>query len=193
MRCLCVGAQNVLDRSCERERERERWNTHFVAVNLVVFEMIKEKSKCTRIFKLCIFFLTCSEINDHGDSLRWPRDILYPLKLALTSPTSGGRSVCIVHCRTTAPGIFLYYKARSGNMENLAKRPVVHSPSVVGHTANVDSVSSVKIFIVLTFSIVFLVSVMDAVQFIPFSHVLKEQYSVSSLSVCLRILNMRLS
>jgi hypothetical protein len=28
-----------------------------------------------------------------GDPLRWPRDTLYPQKLALTSPTSGGRSV----------------------------------------------------------------------------------------------------
>jgi hypothetical protein len=28
-----------------------------------------------------------------GDPLRWPRDALYPLKLALTSPKSGGRSV----------------------------------------------------------------------------------------------------
>jgi hypothetical protein len=28
-----------------------------------------------------------------GEPLRWPRDTLYPLKLALTSPTSGGRSV----------------------------------------------------------------------------------------------------
>jgi hypothetical protein len=28
-----------------------------------------------------------------GESLRWPRDTLYPLKLALTSPPSGGRSV----------------------------------------------------------------------------------------------------
>jgi hypothetical protein len=28
-----------------------------------------------------------------GESLRWPRDILYPLKLVLTSLTSGGRSV----------------------------------------------------------------------------------------------------
>jgi hypothetical protein len=28
-----------------------------------------------------------------GESLRWPRDTLYPRKLALTSPTSGGRSV----------------------------------------------------------------------------------------------------
>jgi hypothetical protein len=26
-----------------------------------------------------------------GDPLRWPRDTLYPQKLALTSPTSGGR------------------------------------------------------------------------------------------------------
>jgi hypothetical protein len=31
-----------------------------------------------------------------GDSLRQPRDILYPQKLALTSPTSGGSSVGIV-------------------------------------------------------------------------------------------------
>jgi hypothetical protein len=32
----------------------------------------------------------------------WPRDTLYPLKLALTSPTSGGRSVSIVRLRTQA-------------------------------------------------------------------------------------------
>jgi hypothetical protein len=35
----------------------------------------------------------------HGDPLRWPRDTLYPRKLALTSPTSGGRSVGIVRLR----------------------------------------------------------------------------------------------
>jgi hypothetical protein len=35
-----------------------------------------------------------------GDPLRWPRDILYPQKLALTSPTCGGRSVGIVRLRT---------------------------------------------------------------------------------------------
>jgi hypothetical protein len=40
------------------------------------------------------------KINGRGDSLRWPRDTLYPLKLALTSPTSGGRSVGIVRRRT---------------------------------------------------------------------------------------------
>jgi hypothetical protein len=42
------------------------------------------------------------EINGRGDSLRWPRDTLYSLKLALTSPTSGGRSVGIVRLRTKA-------------------------------------------------------------------------------------------
>jgi hypothetical protein len=37
-----------------------------------------------------------------GESLRWSRDTLYPLKLVLTSPTSGGRSVGIVRLRTQA-------------------------------------------------------------------------------------------
>jgi hypothetical protein len=33
---------------------------------------------------------------------RWPRGTIYPQKLALTSPTSGGRSVDKVHSRTQA-------------------------------------------------------------------------------------------
>jgi hypothetical protein len=37
-----------------------------------------------------------------GDPLHWPRDTLYPQKLALTSPTYGGRSVGIVRSRTKA-------------------------------------------------------------------------------------------
>jgi hypothetical protein len=37
-----------------------------------------------------------------GDPLRCPRDNLYPLKLALTSPTCGGRLVGIVRLRTEA-------------------------------------------------------------------------------------------
>jgi hypothetical protein len=40
--------------------------------------------------------------NGRGDSLPRPRDTLYPLKLALSSPTSGDRSVGIVHLRTKA-------------------------------------------------------------------------------------------
>jgi hypothetical protein len=39
---------------------------------------------------------------DGRDSLQRPRDTLYPQKLALTLPTSGGRSVSIVRCRTKA-------------------------------------------------------------------------------------------
>jgi hypothetical protein len=48
-----------------------------------------------------------TEINVRGDSLLWPRDTLYPLKLALTSPTSGGRSVGIVRWRTKTPEFFV--------------------------------------------------------------------------------------
>jgi hypothetical protein len=45
-----------------------------------------------------------------GDPLRWPRDTLYPQKLALTSPTSGGRSVDIVRLRTkSAEFVFVVY------------------------------------------------------------------------------------
>jgi hypothetical protein len=42
------------------------------------------------------------KINGLGFPFRWPRDILYPLKLALTSPTSGGRSVGVVRLLTKA-------------------------------------------------------------------------------------------
>jgi hypothetical protein len=40
-----------------------------------------------------------TEINGRGDPLRWPRDTLYPQKLALTSPKSGDRSIGIVCLR----------------------------------------------------------------------------------------------
>jgi hypothetical protein len=41
------------------------------------------------------------------DPLCWPRDILYLQKFALASPTSGGRSVGIVHSRTKATELFV--------------------------------------------------------------------------------------
>jgi hypothetical protein len=42
------------------------------------------------------------EIREYGrmDPSRWPRGTLYPQKLVLTSPTSGGPSVGIVRSRT---------------------------------------------------------------------------------------------
>jgi hypothetical protein len=41
-----------------------------------------------------------------GDPSRWPRNTLYPQKLALTLPTNGGRSVGIVRLRTKATEFF---------------------------------------------------------------------------------------
>jgi hypothetical protein len=48
------------------------------------------------------------ESREYGrrDPLCWPRNNLYPQKLALTSPTSGGRSVGIVHSMTQATELF---------------------------------------------------------------------------------------
>jgi hypothetical protein len=46
-----------------------------------------------------------TELTAGGDSLRWPRDTLYLQKLALTSPTVGGRSVGVVRLRTKGHGV----------------------------------------------------------------------------------------
>jgi hypothetical protein len=48
------------------------------------------------------------EINGHGNPLPGPRDTLYPQKLVLSSPTSGGRSVGIVRLRTKSHGVMIY-------------------------------------------------------------------------------------
>jgi hypothetical protein len=49
-----------------------------------------------------------------GDPLCWPRGTLYPQKLALTSPTSGRRSVGIVCSRTQATEIFFFISNQAG-------------------------------------------------------------------------------
>jgi hypothetical protein len=43
-----------------------------------------------------------TEMNGRGNSLRGRRNALYAQKLALTSPTSDGRSVGVVRLRTKA-------------------------------------------------------------------------------------------
>jgi hypothetical protein len=55
---------------------------------------------------------SCLENREYGrrDPSRWPRSTLYPQKLAITSPTSGGRSVGIVRSRTQTMEFF-YIKA----------------------------------------------------------------------------------
>jgi hypothetical protein len=50
-----------------------------------------------------------NRINDRGDLLRWPRDTLYPLKLALTSPTSRCRLLGIVRLRTKGHRVFFSF------------------------------------------------------------------------------------
>jgi hypothetical protein len=51
---------------------------------------------------------SCLENREYGrrDSSRRPRGTLYPQKLAITSPTSGGRSVGIVRSRTQTMEFF---------------------------------------------------------------------------------------
>jgi hypothetical protein len=79
----------------------EKWSTgmgrcdhHFVYVNYLCF-----------IYRLRSWK---TDINGRRDPLRWPRDTLYPQKLALTSPTSGGLSVGIVRVRTKSHGVFFF-------------------------------------------------------------------------------------
>jgi hypothetical protein len=52
-----------------------------------------------------VFDIKKTDINDRRDPLRCPRDTLYPQKLALILPTSGGRSVGIVRMRTKCLGV----------------------------------------------------------------------------------------
>jgi hypothetical protein len=54
-----------------------------------------------------VFLLVCLEYG-RKDPLRWPRDTLYPQKLALTSQASDGRSVGIVRSWTKATEFFLF-------------------------------------------------------------------------------------
>jgi hypothetical protein len=60
--------------------------------------------KCLNDVETSSWILECAEeteINGRRDPLRWPRDTIYPQKLALSSsPTCGGRSVGIVRLRT---------------------------------------------------------------------------------------------
>jgi hypothetical protein len=51
-----------------------------------------------------------TKINDRENPLRWPHDTLYPQKQALTSPTSGDRSVGIVRSRTKATEFSLVFR-----------------------------------------------------------------------------------
>jgi hypothetical protein len=72
---------------------------------------------------------SCLENRKYGrrDPSHWPRDTLYPQKLAITSPTSGGRSVGIVRSRTQTmefsfSQVQLYFYCKHMNWPNLLRR-----------------------------------------------------------------------
>jgi hypothetical protein len=76
-----------------------------LGINIYVHEYVSEEflvwiSECMHTF--------CVELREYGrrDLSRWPRGTLYPQKLALTSPTSGGRSFGIVHSQSHATQFF---------------------------------------------------------------------------------------
>jgi hypothetical protein len=54
---------------------------------------------------------SCLENQEYGrrDPSRWPRGTLYPQKLAIPSPTSGGRSVGVVRSRTQNMNFFVFF------------------------------------------------------------------------------------
>jgi hypothetical protein len=56
---------------------------------------------------------SCLENREYGrrDPSRWPRGTLYPQKLALTSPTRGGRSVGIVRSRTQTVELIFFFSS----------------------------------------------------------------------------------
>jgi hypothetical protein len=85
-----------------------------------IIEELLERKVAAPVYK--------TEINGRGDSLRWPRDTLYPLKLALTSPTSGGHSVGIVRWRTKAPEFFLQFSF----IWRVCKEIYKNAPSIFG-------------------------------------------------------------
>jgi hypothetical protein len=62
---------------------------------------------------------SCLENREYGrrDPSLWPRATLYPQKLAITSPTSGGRSVGIVRSRTQTMEFFLYVQVNGFTMQ----------------------------------------------------------------------------
>jgi hypothetical protein len=68
-----------------------------LSLSSTIEELLRRKSSCS-----------CLEIRENGlrDPSRWPRGALYPQKLALTSPKSGGHSVGIVRSRTQATEFF---------------------------------------------------------------------------------------
>jgi hypothetical protein len=93
-----------------------------------------------------------------GDPLRWPRDTLYRLKLALTSPAGCGRSVGIIRSRTKTTEIldffYLKYKCRLSQNNALARNlfgAVRRIWALMADILNISSTSRVPLSLVIVF------------------------------------------
>jgi hypothetical protein len=67
-----------------------------------------------------------------GDPLHWPRNTLYPKKLALTSPISGGRSVGIIRLRSKVTEfvcLLHYCTSYTMILPSQCNHSFLHSPS----------------------------------------------------------------
>jgi hypothetical protein len=71
----------------------------------------------------------------HGDLLRWPRDVHYPQKLSLTSPTNCGRSVGIVRLRTEVTEFILFLFISSSGSDRCNRRGVISTSRLAAAVA----------------------------------------------------------
>jgi hypothetical protein len=104
---LVVRVLGYRSRCCEFDSRRYQIYWEVVGLergplSLVrIIEELLERTVAAPVYK--------AEINGRGNSLRWPRNTLCPLKLALISPTSGGRSVGIVRWLTEPRSFFICF------------------------------------------------------------------------------------
>jgi hypothetical protein len=81
------------------------------------------------------------------DPSRWPRGTIHPQKLALTLPTSGGRSVGIVRSRTRPTEFFISEPHGATRRQAIAKIPAKWSAYQIP--------SATVVFVVLVFKVQF--------------------------------------
>jgi hypothetical protein len=81
--------------------------------------------------------MLCSALENRdygrGDPLRWPRDTLYQLKLALISPTGCGRSVGIVRLWTKTTEFSFLVLVLSKNMNTVQIRMDIYTMTLSKH------------------------------------------------------------
>jgi hypothetical protein len=99
--CLCICSRKVPNFGKTRDLHQ---TVLILAGKVVIYKIKNRKNRLDCNSKLLDLYtsLYCDYIFLFSDPSRWPRGTIYPQKLALTSPTSGCRSVGIVRSRAQA-------------------------------------------------------------------------------------------